>query len=65
MKHFMIAYISPTYGLLMTQLDVPQHNNHVITWREVQQALLKEGETLESTTEIYNNTNWEIKEIKL
>lgn len=63
MKKFMLAYISPEYGLLMTQVEGADYQNY-LTWAQIESALKKEGESDKDISKIYNNENYTVKEIK-
>lgn len=63
MKKFMLAYISPEYGLLMTQVEGADYQNH-LTWAQIELALKKEGESDKDISEIYDNGNYVVKEIR-
>lgn len=60
MKRYMIAYVSPKYGVLMTELEV----EGIITELLVQEALLAENETPEDVENIIKYGDWQVKEIK-
>lgn len=63
-KKYMVAYISPKYGLLMTQVEVETDGDYFLGFNDLCQALLAEGETMESIREITRNCDWGVKEIK-
>lgn len=60
MKKYMIAYISPTYGLLMAQIELDNYP----AWHDVERVLIQNGESRPDIVEIRQNGNWEVKEIK-
>lgn len=60
-KGYMLAYISPVYGLKMSQINADFEPNV----RLVRSELGRLGECSEDIDEIIDGGNWEIKEIKL
>lgn len=64
MKKFMVAYISPEYGLQMTQTEAEVDWVYEFGFKELKQVLLAEGETKHDIQEIYEENNWIVKEIK-
>lgn len=62
MEKYMIAYISPEYGLEMTQCNMP--NGKEPEWEDVARCLKAEGFTPDAIIDIKMNCNWEVKEIK-
>lgn len=59
-RRFMLAYISPEYGLQVEQIKAGSEPSVQL----VRSELGKFGERSEDIDEIIENGNWEIKEIK-